>query len=878
MTARRLPHRIVILAALLATGTSLSGAAVKTSAHSGGWNKHSTWVGGAVPLPSDEVVIASGHRVVFTQFANGVDECARLVVESGGEMVISGNRVVFEMGGNGVGVAGGVDISGRMSLIGGVTLSLRPDGNATAAEDGVRVRAGGLLQVKGDILHQGTVASVIADDGTSDIYLTDPSLPSLVYSPELRVAWRSGQRKGRWYDLTSLSGSTLLLDYDSRSNAQRTGQPDYRTGLASVSGKNVTGSGTLWNNALAAGSWFWCDADGIGTRVRVEKVVSATSLVLAFAIPGSACLSPGAYTLRDENQPYPASDVSEKVGVGDQYQILRPAVIRGAGASDTDFDHQIFVRVEPGAGYDFEAASFESVGKEAWATGSGSGIYIQGYTGGGASTGIFDTVEIYRYAGEAAIEWEDSTRFDVDWLFLHWAHPMITARNEGHGLKIEHTRPELSADDVHVRNARFDRTNDDFVWWSSKAGGSSGVYDSIGKYCPNTASGDSCDAVDTLDQVGSPGGQLRIEHNLFANIGADDGGSCLQVASIGSGATPAWTGQGWVARDNVCLNLQSTSCFITIGSTRTWDRESIWAVNNVCVSVLGNGMEAIPRAFQNEILQFGLVRNMAADGIRDAYQARGNIVRGADRRSIDTSFFPRGISVGVGLPNHSAWMGTGWSVTDNAVLVSGLGMMVLSWSSAAYPSTQDGFLLHNLFMRPPRDNPAIQMTGLFDAHVEPAAARINITDNIFEAMGAMMWKAGVGYGNSMLDFLNYSLVNRLSGSGADWIGSLTSISQVSGTTGLQGTSSMGLEILPGTAAWLAPTSDGSRIGPRYAGTDPARLPSVPAELFLPVDPDHDDLDSDGDALIDRWDNCPAVPNPGWADSDGDGIGDACDPS
>ncbi len=867
----------MILAALLAAGTSLAGAAVKTSARSGGWSRPSTWVGHAVPLPSDEVVIAPGHRVVFTQMANGVDECARLVVQSGAEMVISGNRVVFEMGGNGVGVAGGVDISGRMSLIGGVTLSLRPDGNDTAAEDGVRVRAGGLLEVKGEILHQGTVASVVADDGASDIYVTDSSLPSLVFDPGLRVVWRSGQRKGRWYDLAALSGSTLVLDYDSRSNAQRTGQPDYRTGLASVSGKNVTGSGTSWNDAVATGSWFWCDADGIATRIRVERVLSATSMVLVAAIPASACASPGAYTLRDENQPYPAADVSEQVRVGDQYRILRPAVVRGAGGSDTDFNHQIFVRVDPGAGYDFQAASFESVGKE-WAPGSGSGVFIQGYTGGGGTTGIFDTVEIYRYGGEAALEWEDSTRFDVDWLFLHWAHPMITVPNEGHGLKIEHTRPELSADDVHIRNARFDRTNDDFVWWSSRAGGSSGVYDSIGKYCPNTASGDSCDAVDTNDQLGHPGGQLRIEHNLFANIGTDHGGSCLQAASGGSGATPAWTGQGWVARDNVCLNLQSVSCFITIGTTRTWDRENIWAVNNACVSVAGNGFEAIPRAFQNEILQFGLVRRVAADGIRDAYQASGNIVRGADRRTVDYTFTPRGISVGVGLPTHSAWAGTGWKVADNVVLVSGSGMLVSSWSSAAYPSTQNGFLLHNLFIRPPRDNPATPMFGLQDGHLEPAAAQLTVTDNIFEAMGAVMWRAGSGSGSSSQDFLNYSMVHRPPGSGADWIGALTSVSQINGTTGLQGTGSVGLEIQPGTAAWLAPTSDGSRVGPRYAGTDAARLPSVPAELFLPVDPDNDDIDSDADALIDRWDNCPAVPNPGWADSDGDGIGDACDPS
>jgi hypothetical protein len=846
------------------------GAEVRTTAASGSWDDPESWTDLIVPLPGDEAVIAGGHSVQFTEVADGNDECAMLTIEAGAVLSFDDPASDFHVGGNGEGVAGGIHIHGTLEISGGITVHIDPDGNADSQEDGLTVYPGGSLVMQGDIHHEGTAMEVVSDDG--DIDIKDAGLDAAWDLTGARTVWRSGLRKGRWYEILYHDRRHLHLDGDSRSNAERVGPADHSSGTASVSGRMVTGNGTAWVASLASGSWWWCQADGEVHKVRVRRVDGPASLQLAEPYAGAGCSGLEPYVLRDENQPYPAVDVSEQVQNGDTYTIIFPATVRSRYGADETFDEQIFVRVMDGGAYHFENASFESVGNEGWESGEGSGIHIEGFDGATDPGGVFDTVEIYRFGGEAGLEWEDSTRFDVDWLFLHWAHPLIGPSNEGHGVKFEHTLPFHSFEDVRIRPSRFDRTNDDFVWWSTSAGGSSGVYDSIGKYCPTRSTGVSCDAVDTGDELGVTGGQLRIERNLFANIGSAHSSGCLSSEVGESTPLPAWRGQGWVARDNVCLNIQAGVCMKSLGGPLTWDRERISAVNNVCAAVDLNGVEAVPFLYQNQLLNYGLRRTGGSRGIKYGYQVHGNVVIGPPKEAGD-SFADNVVLVGAGASDMARWEGTSWLVADNVIVPSVTGLRVESWSSLDHPASGQAGFIHNVVCGNDGNDPSVRSLGLFDDHTEPATHHVTINDNIFHELILGGSRAGEGYNSASGDTIDSNVLDNVDVPA--WAGDLASINDHVAETGLD-PSALDFEIDPGSEAWNAPTTDGDRPGPRFSGTLIDRLPIIAIGLVPAVDPDDDDGDGDGDGLIDRWDNCPGIANPGWPDSDADGNGDGCD--
>jgi hypothetical protein len=74
---------------------SFANAATITSAGSGNWATGSTWVGGVVPLVTDNVTIVAGHTVTVTVAAsitnlNLSTATSKLVINSGQTLTVSG--------------------------------------------------------------------------------------------------------------------------------------------------------------------------------------------------------------------------------------------------------------------------------------------------------------------------------------------------------------------------------------------------------------------------------------------------------------------------------------------------------------------------------------------------------------------------------------------------------------------------------------------------------------------------------------------------------------------------------------------------------------------------------------------------------------------
>lgn len=133
LTLQRGKGMAIMTLFLLLLMSTLGLAATVTSNQSGNWNTGSTWVGGAVPLAGDDVVIANGHTVTMDISPTALS----LNINSGGTLDANGNTLT---------VTGNTTIDGNLDdLTGGSTIQVA--GNFTINSSGSWDQSGSLISL-----------------------------------------------------------------------------------------------------------------------------------------------------------------------------------------------------------------------------------------------------------------------------------------------------------------------------------------------------------------------------------------------------------------------------------------------------------------------------------------------------------------------------------------------------------------------------------------------------------------------------------------------------------------------------------------------------------------------------------------------------------
>ncbi len=901
--------RRLLLAALVACLPALVQGAAITSQESGVWNDTDTWTGGVVPTGSDTVTIPGHHVIVM----NTGKAASSVTITSGGTWAIGDGvtPISFALGGGGVGLPSMDCTDGSMVMTGNATLTIDPDDPMTTRLDGLTFQASSCApMLRGRLLYSGIVDTVTFDDSANEIVFIDRGLAEVTtdFPVEALVVWRDSapmrisSRKSSWFDLTC-SGTcisatnSLELDFDSRHNDARIGPIDATTGTSSVSGTVVTyATGPTWDNTTVLGGLWWCTADGVGSAQRIRELTSATVIVLEATYTGGGCGTAAASTIRDENAPWPRLDMSEHIEPGDRYDVILPWTVKSLNASDSVKTEQIFIDIEEGNPGIVEYGTLEGAGHGSFPNTTGQ--KQQGsafYWNAPDENSIFNTVEVTLFEGLSAIQMNDAINTTVQSAWVHWSHP-LTSSNHGHGIVFIDTITAPLMKCNAVRDSRVDRINDDAIFFSGASsvcdttGNPSIIADNIVKYVPMVLDGSSCSGVDTgngtvtageAGVTSTIGGHLVIERNLFANFGCLGSTQMVVAYNNFSEITTEWT-PGFVARDNFIANAQTGYAFDTVSNPNTFNsqkRKTIWFLNNyVTHMAIGSGGQGASRLYQNVIVNTPANHGGVGGGncVRQSYIVRSNICVGpvVDRA---TDAFSPGFNVHLigGEPDHGD---TSPIITDNVTFTEGAGLQISEYSGAGQISTGALLVEHNAFLAHPRTtNFTTNRTNIVcDFTTETTGSTDPIfRNNIFSAPYSGDGKSAVCSNGCLAT----TIVSNAWSSG-QLTEAATFDTCATGANNLEvAGSSSGLDARgsSSTGAGGVTSTDSDEIGPRFAGILWHRLPwPKPYDLPPNVVQGTNARDTDGDGLIDLWDNCDATRNPGWLDTDDDGIGDACE--
>ena len=166
-------------------------AATITSFQTGDWDVTSTWVGGAIPTPADDVIIANGHTVTVPGGFNA--EMLDLTIISGG--TLNGNTLFSELEVYGNWINGGTFITGVRN-----TVYFKGAGNQAVDPGGDEFNDVWLVNT-------GGAANTIAISGNIDINknltftsgtldLTDPVNPTVEIGGDVTISTGAVWTKG----------------------------------------------------------------------------------------------------------------------------------------------------------------------------------------------------------------------------------------------------------------------------------------------------------------------------------------------------------------------------------------------------------------------------------------------------------------------------------------------------------------------------------------------------------------------------------------------------------------------------------------------------------------------------------------------------------
>jgi plastocyanin len=958
---RRLLKVLLLIGSLFLPRLALANACVSNA--NGLWSAASSWTscGGVIPVAADDVTV--GHSLILDSAAAcaaGGSACGRTLTIGANSSVTAGRGTTFLWINCSTSTFPCINISGTLSGGPGQTLKVGSDGGAaTLNPDRVQVNAGGRLSWQGRKVTQGTITKIDQDEATvtnpllafglptRDMEFEDASSHMLMNATNTQawanaancldncfaVRFTSGDRAWRWYNTIAPTIGPLVTsiraEFQSRHNPARDattlgvglvadvrkadgyGQA-YTTGTActtatqggacAANGQFVTGTGTVWNTNIALGSRWFCTSDTQSASRRIIRVIDGTHLVLDSTYGGAGCGAAAAYTVVDDNQPYPFFDHSEHIKVGDTFEVIQPATIQGAvittGAEPDGSTRAPFTNLDCAVG---STCTFKYTQLK-WFGGLAAALddRDQGIIFRQVDNNQITDNEFTAWASTMLISMKGPDNVEIARNFIHYFAPALGVSNSGHGIVMEDVSvPPTLHTGNSVHDNRFELTNDDPIWKRSPQSGMR-IYRNIFKYAGASLVAESLNCVDTLGTAGANGSPQSGQHyykddlitdNICENIGSTQTGtgdgqgpgygsaSCFAYRTQGSTGGPGYRLDVGFSR-NLVANCQTGGGITWEGTAQAADTLAEYLNNNIAVvgnyisNVAGEGANGT-EVLNNFVGQWGLDRQnvrMPAIGDGPCMRVSGNIAVPVDEAITATTYGATEVDrSGFLLPGtytvNAVNMGSAPTVTisDNVFFSHGAVIHIGDLSGAAMIGNPTVNITNNYLSCELQRGTPSDLTRGIDQWRDHA--------NTGEKSGSWTFNIVSGCVNSNLN------VRAFANPPAPTENNNYLINSAVAATGLTPDASDSLSINLGWSP-LSFTYDrrndiADSHGPRSVGVLMNQSWHTPVFPQLAGTTVANLKDSDGDGVADFFDNCPKVPNPTQLDSYGNGVGDAC---